>query len=104
MQVMKRIAFLLFAVLTACAGADDAAVIETDRFIDVVVELRRAAIELRHDPAAYEARRDQVLGSAGVTEAQLRTYVERRGTDLDHMAGVWSTINSRMSELEATVQ
>jgi hypothetical protein len=104
MQVMKRFALLIFAAFAACASAEDAGVLETDRFIDVVVELRRAAIELSQDPPAYEARRDRILDSAGVTEAQLRTYVERRSTDLEYMAGVWSTINSRMSELEATVQ
>jgi hypothetical protein len=105
MLVMKRFVILLVAVaLTACGRTAEPTGLDTDRFIDAVVMLRRAAIDLRHDPAAYEAQKEQLLRDAGVTEDELRRYVERHGTDLDHMADVWRTINTRMSQSEAIAQ
>jgi hypothetical protein len=102
--MLRTIVLLLACALAGCARGEEATGLDADRFVDVVVELRRSAIELRHDPGAYEARKEQVLTDAGVTEAQLREYVERRGTDLDHMAEVWRTINTRMAEADAGVQ
>jgi hypothetical protein len=88
----------------ACSPGRDATGIDTDRFVDVVVELRRAAFELRGDPATFELRRDSILDDAGVTEDQLRAYVERHGTDLEHMAEVWAAINTRLAEPPPEVQ
>jgi hypothetical protein len=102
---MNRLAHILVAVLLAgCAGGGEGSTLDTDRFVDVIVELRTAAIDLRHDPPAYDQRKESILADAGVTEEQLQAYVEHHGTDLAHMADVWRTVNTRMSEGEASVQ
>jgi hypothetical protein len=89
---------LLLGVLHACAR-DDGAGLSTDRFVDVIVELRRAAEETRATPADFTARRDQILRDASVTEEELRAYVERHGRDVAHMATVWETVNRRLADL-----
>jgi hypothetical protein len=105
MPGMIRISLLLIAgALLGCARGDDGTGLRTDRFVDVVVELRQAALDLRDDPAAYDVRKGQILRDAGVTEDQLRAYVEVHGTDLDHMAEVWRSINQRLSERETVIQ
>jgi hypothetical protein len=105
MLLMKRFVILLLAAaLAAGERTTEPTGLETDRFIDAVVMLRRAAIDLRHDPAAYEVHKEQLLRDAGLTEDELRRYVERHGTDLDHMADVWRAINARMSQNEAVAQ
>lgn len=94
----------LALVLAGCGGGAGSGTVDTDRFIDVVVALRSAAVELRHDTAAYDQRKDRILHDAGITEGELRAYVEHHGADLAHMAHVWQTINARMAEAEASVQ
>jgi hypothetical protein len=93
-------AALLAVALTACGPANDATGIGRDRFVDVVVELRLAALETRGDVAAFEARKAEILRAADVTEDEMRAYVERHGEDLEHMAEVWGAINRRLSDRE----
>jgi hypothetical protein len=85
------------ALLTGCGGGPTTS-LSDERFIDIVVELRKAAAEHRDDPDAYVARKDEILGAAGVDEAMIREYVEVRGGDLRHMAVIWSAVNERLTE------
>jgi hypothetical protein len=104
---MIRIALLLLLPLLLAGGCrSDAGAtgISDERFIDVVVQLRRAAHETRDEPAAYAARRDAILREAGVTEEQLRAYVDVRGRDIDHMAQIWDSINTRLATPETQEQ
>jgi hypothetical protein len=91
---------ILSAVLLSCSPGADSTVVSSDSFIQVMVDLRRAANEAAGDTAAFAARREQILLDAGVTEEQLHAYVEAHGRDVGHMARVWETINSRLSPLE----
>lgn len=92
------------AVLTACAGADQATAIDRDRFVTTVVELRQAAVQTRGDPDSYDAMRAQILQANGVTEDELRQYVEMHGENVEHMAEVWNDINSRLTERGLDIQ
>lgn len=84
------------AVLVACSGSDEGALGPRDaRFVETVVELRRAASE--SDSAAYEAEKERVLEAAGFTEDDLRAYVEAQARDPARMALIWDSINARLT-------
>jgi hypothetical protein len=99
MEAMRHLLYglLALALLGACRGPAPTA-IDRDRFVETVVELRQAAMETRSEPAAYEARKAQVLQRQGVSEAELREYVEVHGRDVEHMAEVWNAINNELTE------
>lgn len=94
---MTRIALLVLLLALAGCRTDTGTGLSDERFIAVIVELRRAAQETRGDPAAYPALREAVLRDADVTEEELRQYVETHGRDVDRMAEVWDSINTRLS-------
>jgi hypothetical protein len=89
---------LLAALLAGCGGGEAAFGVEDDRFVNTMVELRRAALETGMDTAAFAAARRRILETHEVTEDSLRSYVERRSTDLDAMAAIWDSVNARLSE------
>lgn len=69
-----------------------------DEFIDVVVAIRRAELDLERtglegDTVAtrFQARRDSILAAHGTTGEQLNEFLEHH-TDLDFMDGVWDSI------------
>jgi hypothetical protein len=95
---MRRTVLAVGAILLfGCTGGATTA-LSDERFIDTVIELRQAAIAHRDDPDAYVARKDEILRDAGVDETMIREYVEVHGSDLQHMARIWTAINERMSE------
>lgn len=96
MRTIPVLAMLAFVF--ACGSGGDATGLSDERFIEVVVELRRAAAQTRADPDAFTMRRDSILEAAGVTEAQVRGYVDAHAEDLRHMATIWATINERLGE------
>jgi hypothetical protein len=91
---------VLSAVLLSCGTGADTTGVTSDSFVQVMVELRRAANEAAGDTAAFAARRQQILLDAGVTEEQLHGFVEAHGRNVEHMARIWETINTRLSDLE----
>lgn len=92
----------MLAVLTfgACTGDGAGTGLAHDRFVDVIVSLRQAANQTYGDPAAFAAQRDRILADAGVTEQELRVYVETHARDLEHMAAVWDSVNARLADPE----
>jgi hypothetical protein len=90
---------IFLAALAGCERETEPAGLPHSRFIQVMVELRKAARGVQ-DSAAFEARKQQVLADAGVTEAQLRAYLAAHIRDLDHLAAVWESINVRLAEEE----
>jgi hypothetical protein len=92
-------AALCFLVLLAgCGGPDRGTAIETERFVSAVVELRRAAAQTWGDTAAFAARKTEILRTQGVTEEDLRQYVEVHGENVQYMADVWNSINTELSD------
>src|SRR5919108_232219 len=90
---------VLLALLAGCEREAEPAGLPQSRFIQVMVELRKAARGVQ-DSAAFEARKQQVLADAGVTETQLRAYLAAHVRDLDHLAAVWESINVRLTKEE----
>lgn len=98
---MRAVLLLVcLALLAGCGRSADATGLDDDRFIDVMVQLRRAAERTRGEPDSFPPRRDRILGDAGVTQEQLLEYVETHGADIARMAAVWDSINRRLGEDE----
>lgn len=98
MVIMKPVVFACALLLAGCADNDGIGAAD-DRFISTMVDLRQAAFRAGMDTARFEQLRDSVLSVHGVTEADLRAYVERHSGDLEHMAAVWDSVSARLSEL-----
>lgn len=97
---MRALVVVLGFVVAACAGDGSTVGLSDERFIETMVELRRAAITVGPDTVQFEQRRQAILKEQGVTEDELRTYVEANSRDLYHMAAVWDSISTRLSESE----
>jgi len=87
---------VLTLLVTACGGGPTAPV-DTDTFVAAVVALRTQAVAAE-TPAEYERRRGEALAELGVTEADLRAYVDAWADDPAHMAGVWAAIRETVLE------
>jgi len=87
----------MLASFAVCDRETEPAGLPQSRFIDVMVELRKAAQGVQ-DTAAFAARRQAILTEAGVTEEQLRAYLTTHIRDLDHLAAVWESINVRLTK------
>jgi hypothetical protein len=89
---------LLLPLLSGCGRRADATGIDDDQFVEAMVQLRRAAERTRLQPDSFPPERERVLANAGVTEEQLLAYVQAHGTDLQHMATIWESINQRLAD------
>jgi hypothetical protein len=90
---------LVLAIGIAGCGADDSTFGVTDeRFVATMVELRQAAVTAGRDTARFEELRAQTLERQGVSEEDLRAYVETHSGDLRHMAAMWDSVASRLAD------
>ncbi|MBR9988978.1 MAG: hypothetical protein KFH98_04435 [Gemmatimonadetes bacterium] len=94
-----RIWILAIGLLLAACAADEAAFgVSDERFIATMVDLRQAAVTAGTDTAQFELLREGVLARHGVSEDELRTYIEMNSGDLNHMAAIWDSIAARLSD------
>lgn len=93
----RRLHTAVLAVLVvACGRAEPAApTIETETFVEVMVSLRRASIDLPGQDAFIE-RRDEILRDAGVTDSALVAFVRVHGSDPARMAVIWDSVAARV--------
>jgi len=97
---MRAMVVVLGFVVAACAGDGSTVGLSDERFIEAMVELRRAAMTAGSDTVQFEQRRQAILNEQGVTEDELRRYVEANSRDLYHMAAVWDSISTRLAAPE----
>jgi hypothetical protein len=97
---MKWSMIALLLVTGGCA-AESRRGISDEQFITTMVELRRAARAAESDTARFVELRREVLERQGVSEAELRAYVESGSRDLLELAAVWDSIGARLAEQEA---
>ena len=100
MLCMRVLLVGLVLLLSGCAAEANTFGASDERFVETMVELRRAALTAGADTAEFMRLRDAVLEEQGVTEEELRAYVEARGGDLEHMAAVWDSVVARLSDQE----
>ena len=107
---MKSVApqLMLLALLAgaACGGSGDAATepggektIDRETFVDVYVELRRAALATGGE-ALTPGQRQEVLDEHGVSEEDLLTFALVHGGDTELMREVWSEVEERLEALD----
>lgn len=83
----------------ACSKAAEPAAqttITPQQFVDVFVQLRNAQMKIASAPE-FETRKQEILRKAGVTEQELRDFVRVRSHEVTLMAGVWDSVQSRIS-------
>jgi hypothetical protein len=72
----------------------------TAAFSDLVV----ARIRLLPDTTGYTLRAGEILREHGVTEEELRTYVEVHGQDDDRMTRIYGRVSARLDTLFPVAQ
>lgn len=70
-------------------------VITPEAFVEVYVELRRAALE-SGDSAAWEARKREILAAHGTTAEALEAFVDSHAHDVAGLARLWDTVAARL--------
>jgi hypothetical protein len=78
----------MIALLADCDGGAERGGIERAEFVATFVDLREATVRGTLDSAS----RDSILAAHGVTEAELRAYVEARSDDPDALAETWREV------------
>ncbi len=92
----RALALALAALGAAACGASPDT-ISRDEFVASYVALRVAELEEAGNVIPDEVR-DSVLAARGVTEEDLDAFVEAHGRDVVFMQGVWTEVDSLMSE------
>lgn len=95
---------MVAVLLLACGAERSGPGLTDEEFIATMVELRRAAQAAGSDTARFEAVRREVLERRGVTEAELRAFVESPERDLRELAEVWDSVAARLTVVEDTVR
>jgi len=100
-----RATLILTALLVACGGepAMPTSSIDREQFISVYVELGLAQ-DRSADAGAFQTQKQAVLSRHGVSEAQLKEFVDVHGQRLDFMAEVWDSVRQRMTTTASEAQ
>lgn len=79
-----------------CGSAAPNEPMTRDTFVEVMVDLRRAAAESASQQE-FEARRSEILRQAGVSDSALLEYTRVHAGELDYMSALWDSIDARLS-------
>ena len=110
-RLVPLCAIPVMSLLLALAGCDlgfpsseGEASVDRETFITVYVDLRLAALAWE-SARVPEAERDRILAEHGVTEDDLREFIEVHGRNVPFMTDVWHEIDARLTEeLEAEAE
>jgi len=98
---MRRLVALTVAMIVAgcggeSSGPDTAAdVIDRELFIQTMVDLRMDALD--NTPMVIaEQEKEAILRERGVTEQDLRDFVEAHGRELVYMRDLWAEVEARI--------
>lgn len=104
MRLPRRLVLVLLLPLAACTREAERSVVPDETFIQVMVELRRAAAVHSGDTAGFRVARDSILRTAGVTETTLYGWIDARATDPERMGGVFDEIRDSLRARPDTVR
>lgn len=102
--LLPRALLLALAFAPACSEelpppAPDRPTIDERTFTETLSDLVVARIQLLPDTASYSRRADQILREHGVTEEEMRAFVEARGQDDDLMTRAYGRVSARLDTL-----
>ena len=103
MRLLHPVPFMLLLMVAACDRRDEPAPMSDDTFVQVMVELRRAAAVNSTDTAGFEAMRDSILTAAGVTDSALYAWVNATSHDPERMGRVFQEIRDSIRARPDTV-
>lgn len=102
---------LLVALAFACACSEELAppepalpTIDARTFTSALSDLVVARVQLLPDTASYTRRAVEILREHGVTEEEMRTFVEGHGQDDDLMTRTYSRVSARLDTLFPVAQ
>jgi hypothetical protein len=97
---------ILAALALACSCSEelppprpDRPTIDERRFTAALSDLVVARIQLLPDTASYTRRATEILREHGVTEEEMRSFVEIRGQDDDVMTRSYARVSARLDTL-----
>jgi hypothetical protein len=99
---MRGLAVLVLATacsLGGCRREEPAAPMERTTFVEVMVSLRRAALQ-SSSQEDFESRKQAILREARVTEDQLRAYARLGARDGPALADAYDTISARLQRYQ----
>lgn len=95
------LALILACGLGACdpgvPTSEGTAPVDRETFVETFVELRREALQWE-GTRIPEGERDRILAEHGVTEGDLRTFIEVHGRNVPFMSLLWADVESRMMD------
>lgn len=101
MRIGSILTAVLFIATTGCGSprpvVEPEGLLETDEFIEVYLELRRAATSA-DSTADLAAIRAEILERHGVTAQDLLDFVEWWSNDLHGVSVIWDTIYQRAKD------
>lgn len=102
-RLSRLLPILLVLSVPACDRRGEQAPIPDETFIQVMVDLRRAAAASAGDTSGFEAMRDSILADAGVTDSALYAWVNATAEDPERMGRVFRQIRDSMRARPDTV-
>lgn len=75
--------------------------LSSDRFLDIVVAIRRAERAVQYGDSAaveFERLKAEILAEHDVTDEDLRDYLARHD-DLESLTEIWDTLNERLKHV-----
>lgn len=66
-----------------------------ETFVEVMVELRKAALQ-DTSQSAFEVSRTRILERAGITDSLLLEYVRLHASRVEVLAEIWDSVDARL--------
>jgi hypothetical protein len=108
-NLLPRALLVALAVASSCSEElpppkPDRPTIDERTFTATLSDLVVARIQLLPDTAAYTRRAEEILREQGVSEDDLRTFVEVHGQNDDLLTGSYARVSARLDTLFPIVQ
>ncbi len=83
----------LLLLLPGCASREG---LSFERFVNAMVELRRASRETK-SPSEFAAKKQAIETRLGVTDGQLQRYMRDHRRDVKLLSAAWDSVEARLS-------
>ncbi|HEU5210219.1 MAG TPA: hypothetical protein VFU06_12570 [Longimicrobiales bacterium] len=102
-RLPRLLSIVLLASIPGCERVNEPAPIPDETFVQVMVDLRRAAAVNTADTTGFFAMRDSILAAAGVSDSALYAWVNATARDPERMGRVFREIRDSVRARPDTV-